>query len=269
MTFDERYFDLGRIDRLSYRDTVIHRLDPRGKIISTMLFILTVVSYPKYEILSLIPYFIFPVLIMTLSGTPPLFILKKVLIVSPFAIFIGIFNPLLDTASISISGGVQISAGWISFLSIIIKFTLTISSALLLIATTSFPAICGGLNSLGVPAAFTSQLFFLYRYLFVLIEETMRMVRARDLRTFDTGHMGMKVFVRLTGILFIRTVERAERVYGAMLSRGFRGQMPSMKRSIFSVPDAVLVIITILLLCAFRLFDLTETIGRIAQGIAA
>ena len=93
MTFDEKYFAIGRLDRLSYGDTFVHRLDPRAKVIATLLYLLTVVSFPKYEVAALVPFFLFPVLLMTLGEIPARFILRKVLIVSPFALLIGIFNP--------------------------------------------------------------------------------------------------------------------------------------------------------------------------------
>ena len=80
--------------------------------------------------------------------------------------------------------GIHVSGGWVSFFSILLKFFLTMCSALLLISTTSFPGICHALRKLGIPEIFISQLLFLYRYIFVLVEETLRMVRARDLRSF-------------------------------------------------------------------------------------
>ena len=265
MTFDEKYFDIGRLDRLSYQETCIHRLDPRAKVIATMLFLLTVVSFPKYEIVALAPFFLFPVVIMTVGEIPIRFMIGKILFVSPFAIFIGIFNPLLDTGTFAVIPGVFISAGWISFGSILLKFTLTVSAALLLIATTSFPGVCHALRRLGFPALFVSQLLFLYRYLFVLIEEAMRIIRARDMRSFGTRGTGMKVFVRLIGVLFLRTVDRAERVYYAMLSRGFQGDIPSLKRSRMVLPDLAFLSIMIAYLWVFRFFPITEGIGRIAQ----
>jgi cobalt/nickel transport system permease protein len=271
MTFDEEYFNIGYLDRLSYQDTVIHRLDPRSKVIVTMIFVITVVSYPKYEVMSLIPFFIFPVLLITLSDTPLLLIMKKVLFVSPFALFIGIFNPLFDAGTVTLWHGVHISAGWISLLSIMMKFTLTISAALLLIATTSFPGICNALQRLGVPMPFTSQLLFLYRYIFVLMEEAMRMVRARDLRTVGAhAHgAGIKIFVRLIGLLFIRTVERAERIYQSMLSRGFYGKILSIKQYRFKLSDAAFVFLTLIFLFAFRRYNVTEMLGRFIQGLIA
>ena len=265
MTFDEKYFDIGRLDRLSYQETCMHRLDPRAKVIATMLFLLTVISFPKYEIAALAPFFLFPMVIMTVGEIPVRFIIGKILLVSPFAIFIGIFNPLLDTGTFAVIPGVFISAGWISFGSILLKFTLTISAAFLLIATTSFPGVCHALRRLGFPALFVSQLLFLYRYLFVLMEEAMRIIRARDMRSFGTRGTGMKVFVRLIGVLFLRTVDRAERVYYAMLSRGFQGDIPSLKRSRMVLPDLAFLSIVIVYLWMFRFFPVTEGIGRIAQ----
>ena len=67
-----------------------------------------------------------------------------------------------------------VSGGWLSFLSILIKFVLTVSTAFLLIAVTSFPGICEALERLKLPKVFVIQLLFLYRYLFVLLEESPR-----------------------------------------------------------------------------------------------
>jgi cobalt/nickel transport system permease protein len=267
MSFDTLFFDIGRLDRLSYRDTFVHHLDPRAKVIATMLFLFTVISFPKYEVVALVPLFLFPVLLMTIGEIPVLFILRKIIVVSPFAIFIGIFNPILDTRTAAVIFGVSLSAGWISFLSILLKFALTVSAALLLIATTSFPGVCHALRRLGFPALFVSQLLFLYRYLFVLMEEAMRIVRAREMRSFGMRSTGIKVFVRLIGVLFLRTVDRAERIYYAMLSRGFQGDIPSLKRSRIAFRDLAFMAMTIAFLAVFRFFRITEGIGRVAQEL--
>jgi len=267
MTFDERYFAIGRLDRLSYGDTCVHRLDPRAKVLGAMLFLFTVVSFPKYEVVSLVPFFLFPALLTAVGEIPPLFILKKVLIVSPFAVFIGVFNPFLDTGTAAVVAGISISAGWLSFVSILLKFALTVSAALLLIATTSFPGVCHALRRLGFPALFISQLLFLYRYLFVLMEEAMRIVRAREMRSFGGRGAGMRVFARLIGTLFIRTVDRAERIYYAMLSRGFQGDIPELRRSRLAAADVVFLAATAAFLVVFRYFRVADWIGRLAQEL--
>jgi cobalt/nickel transport system permease protein len=232
-----------------------------------LLFLFTVVSFPKYEIAALMPFFLYPVLLMTIGEIPFMFIFRKVILVSPFAIFIGIFNPLLGPGQVLIFQGITISAGWLSFLSILLKFTLTVSTALLLIATTSFPNVCHALRQLGLPSLFVSQLSFLYRYIFVLMEETMRIVRARNMRSYGQRGKGIRIFVRIVGILFIRTVERAERIYFAMLSRGFQGDMPSLKRFNIKTGDVAFAISVSVFLYIFRFYPATQMLGRFVQGV--
>ncbi len=267
MAFDKEYYNIGYLDRLSYSDTFVHGLDPRIKLITTLLFLFTVISFSKYAVAELLPFFLFPVILLTAGEIPLWFILKKVAIVSPFAIFIGIFNPLLDGAPVAVFPGLTIAAGWFSFASILLKFILTVSTALLLVATTSFPTVCHGLRKLGVPSVFVSQLLFLYRYIFVLAEETMRIVRARDMRSF--GHRGtdVKVFIRIAGVLFLRTIERAERIYFAMLARGFHGDMPTRKRYSIGPRDLVFAAAVAIGLFVLRFYPVTEILGRFFQEL--
>ena len=263
MTFDTEYFNIGYLDSLSYKDTFVHRIDPRVKLIVTFIFILVVVSFPKYELSSLMPFFVYPVFLLTAGDVPIRAIAKKVLFISPFAIFIGIFNPLLDTKVMVTVLGIPITGGWISFFSIIVKFILTVSTALLLIAVTSFPGICEALERLKLPRIFVIQLLFLYRYLFVLLKETLRMVRARDARSFGKRGKEIKTFIRLISVLLLRTLEKAERIYQAMLSRGFRGEIRVSKRHRLKYHDIIFAIFSISIFFLFRNFDVVDYIGEI------
>jgi len=267
MTFDEEYYNIGLLDRLSYKNTLMHRLDPRVKLIATLFFLFTVISFSKYEVSALFPFFLYPVLLMTLGEIPFWFIFKKVLLVSPFALFIGIFNPLLDSGQVVILPGLTLSAGWLSFSSILLKFVLTVSAALLLVATTSFPTICHALRQIGIPSVFVSQLLFLHRYLFVLMEEAVRIVRACNLRSFGRNGIGVKVFIRIVGVLFLRTVERAERVYFAMTARGFHGDMPTRKQHRIKPHDFIFAASMAVFLISFRFYPVSNIIGRYLQEL--
>lgn len=267
MGFLENSLDLGRLDRLSYRDTAVHRLDARAKVIATLLFVTTVVSFPKYDILPLLPLFLFPVVIGTLGDIPAGLIARRVALVSPFALFIGIFNPFLDRVAVPLAPGITVAAGWFSFASIVLRFSLSVSAALLLIATTSFPGICHALRRIGVPALFVTQLLFVYRYLFVLLDEASRMVRAREARSFGGGGISLRTFVRLSGNLLVRTLERAERIHGAMLARGFRGEMPVRRPLSLRAADALFLLATGALLLAVRFFHVPEAVGDLARGL--
>jgi cobalt/nickel transport system permease protein len=249
------------MDLLSYQDTAIHKIDPRAKLLVVLSFILTVLSFGKYEISHLIPFFIFPIYLLSYGNIPIIYIIKKIVIVSPFVFMIGIFNPIIDRNIVIHFADFGISGGWISFTSILIKFILTVSTAFTLIACTGFYNICFALNKLGVPKIFSSQLLFLYRYIFVLAEEGARMIRARNLRSFNGKGKGIKSYGPLLGNFFLRTINRAERLYLAMSCRGFDGNIKVMNRFKFGLSEFLFMLIWISLFILFRLVNVTQIIG--------
>ncbi|MBE0617670.1 MAG: cobalt ECF transporter T component CbiQ, partial [Proteobacteria bacterium] len=189
-SIDASFFDVGRLDRLARQDTPVHRLDPRIKLLTTLLFLVSVVSFGKYEISALLPFFLYPVALASAGRIPFGYLSKRLLTVAPFAVLVGIFNPFLDRGTLLHLGELEVSGGWVSFFSIQVRFCLTVGTALVLIAVTSFQGLCAALQRLGVPQVLTVQLLFLYRYLFVLGEEAVRLVRARALRSFGGRGLG-------------------------------------------------------------------------------
>jgi cobalt/nickel transport system permease protein len=217
--------NIGYLETLSCQDAPLQRLDPRVKLLTTLVFIIAVVSFGKYEITGLLPFFLYPVALIAVGNLPPGYLARKILLAAPFAFFMGIFNPLLDRALLLHLGPFAVSGGWVSFASIMLRFTLTVSAALILIAGTGFPAVCLAMEKLAVPRVFVVQLLFLYRYIFVLTDEAARLVRARALRSFQGRGMGLRVFSFIIGQLLLRTLDRAQRIHRAMLSRGFDGKI--------------------------------------------
>lgn len=261
MDMERGYYALGYMDSLAYGESFIHRLDARAKIIATLAFVIVTVSYQKYEVASLLPLAFYPVLLIAASGVPARYIARKLIFLSPFALMIGLFNPLLDREPMLGAFGFAISGGWISFASIMLKFALTASAALLLISTTSFPAIGEAMVRLRVPRLFVTQLMFVYRYIFVLIEEAMRMARARRLRSFRGERLTMAQFTELAGVLFIRTYERAERVYQAMLARNYSGTMSTLGSVSMRPADWAFLVLVLAALAMIRFYGLTARIG--------
>jgi len=190
-----------------------------------------------------------------------------VLLVCPFALAVGIFNPIFDTDILVQLGPVGISAGWISCASILVRALLTVSAALTLVALTGFPAICRALEQLGMPSAFAVQLLFLYRYLFVLTEEGGRGARARELRSFGNKGLGMASYSSLIGTLLLKTWLRAERIHMAMLARGFTGAFQVRQRFQFGRPEALFLAGWSLIFVLLRFFNPAQALGSLITGI--
>jgi cobalt/nickel transport system permease protein len=254
-------------DLLAQQDTPIHRRDPRAKVVVAIMFIVTVVSYGKYELSGLMPLFLYPVALITLGHLPAGYLLRKLLLAAPFAIVIGLFNPFLDRAVLLHLGPVGISGGWISFLSILLRFALTLSAALILISTTGFNAVCLALTHLKMPQVLTVQFMLLYRYLFVLAEEGARMHKAWSLRSVDGHRIPLRIFGQLIGQWIIRAMNRAQRVYLAMLSRGFNGNLPMTHPLHFRVGDALFMIAWMGFFILARWINWPQALGRTIMGI--
>jgi cobalt/nickel transport system permease protein len=200
-------------------------MDPRIKVLTTVVFIVCVVSFGKHDISALVPFLVYPLLLVVVGDLPIGYLMRKVTLAAPFAILLGIFNPLFDQEVFLQVGPLGISGGWVSFFSILLRFIMTVGAVLILIATTGYHAVCMALERMGVPQVFVVQLLFLYRYLFVLVDEASRMVRARSLRSFEGKGLGIRVVGSMAGHLLLRAMDRAQRIHLAMLCRGFDGEI--------------------------------------------
>ena len=227
------------IDQFATLDSPLHRLDPRAKILAVIGFITLVISVPRQEIFTLVPFAVYPVLLITIAGIPLGRLLKHALMVSPFILSLAVFAPVFDQTPVGTLGGIPLTAGWLTSINITLKFFITVLATLALVATTRFDRLLFGLDKLGVPRVLVMQLSFLYRYLFVLVEEASAMMRARDARNFARAPLRRKLgAVRgIVAVLFVKTLNRAERVYAAMAARGFAGRIHMVEEGTFGVRD--------------------------------
>ena len=259
--------NVGHLDTLARQDSPIHRLDPRAKLLTTLAFIVMVVSLDRYQVSAMLPFAVFPIVLIVLGRLPAGYLMKRVLWVAPFAILVGIFNPLLDRQILLHIGTLEISGGWVSFASILIRFFLTVLAAFILVATTGFNTICLSLEKIGVPNIFVMQLLFLYRYVFVLAEESGRMVRAWQLRAPLRKAMTIQTFSTFLGSLFLRTTGRAQRIYQAMCCRGFDGQLHPGRRLGWKMADTVFLAGFIVLFVLFRFTNPAMFLGGLITRI--
>jgi cobalt/nickel transport system permease protein len=266
VSIDGALQDFSRLDRLATAESAVHRLDPRAKVLATIVFTVCVVSFDRYQLSALIPFFVFPAVLIGRAGLPAGYLARKVALLCPFALIVGIFNPLFDHQVLVQLGPVGISGGWISCASIVVRSVLTVSMALILVAVTGFPAICGALERLGMPRVFAVQLLFLYRYIFVLTEEGGRASRARDLRSCGNKGRGMGSYSSLIGHLLLRTWLRAERVHMAMLARGFTGAFKTRRTFGFGAREVAFVAGWSALFIVFRLYNTAQLLGLLVTG---
>ena len=255
--------DVGRMDELGRLDTPVHRIDARAKLVTTGLFIVAVMSVARFEVAALTPFFLYPFALLSLGRIPPGYLFKKILVAAPFALAVGLFNPLFDRETAAVLGPWSVSGGWLSFASILLRFALTVGAALVLVACTGMHRLCAGLEQLGLPRVLAVQLLFLYRYLFTVADEGARMLRSAELRSAGPRPLRVRVYGSLVGHLLLRSLDRAERVYRAMQARGFDGEIRTLQRPRLRGTDLLFVCGWLTFFAAARCWNLAGLLGTL------
>jgi cobalt/nickel transport system permease protein len=195
-----------------------------------------------------------------LAGLGPFRVARLATVALPFALAAAALPFTLPGNTIGVILGLPVSdAGLARFLAVMLKSWLAVQAALLLAMTTPFPDLLWALTSLRVPAALVAIVSFMYRYLGTLRDEAERLLRARTARSGALpGHKSggriawrARVAGGMVGNLFLRSYERSERVYAAMLARGYDGRMrlltppPLTRRAVLlgSLPVIGLIVI--------------------------
>lgn len=257
---------INTFDRYQHQESLVHHLDPRMKVVLTLLFIVSNVLLPDGAWLAFLAAWGLVWLAGRLAHFPAGYLFKRGFIVLPFVlaavtvIFTRPGTPLF-TLSIGSTDLIATDAGLIRFSSIVVRSWLSLQMAILLTATTQFPDLMHALHHLRVPAILVAIISFMYRYLFVLADEAMRLLRARDARSARPEHGGgggsiwwrAKVAGNMAGQLFVRSLERSDRVYNAMLSRGYRGQLLTMNPHTLQSNDWIIAGIGLFLLLLIQL----------------
>jgi len=245
------------IDQYSDINSFIHRLDPRTKLLSCLAFILAVVLTPAGNWRLFAFYFLLIAALILLSRIPLLYVFKRSLVIIPFVLMVAVFIPFFKQGQVAWScniGDWRIAVTWEGLLvlaTVLIKSWLSILSLILLSSSTRMAGLLEGMKRLGTPKIFILIVSFMYRYLFVLADQMLRMRQARDSRNFGgSRRRQFQTLGNMIGMFFIRSYERAERIYAAMLARGYNGEIPVVQKLHFRSPDAYFSLaLALLLVC--------------------
>ena len=246
----------------SYRpgDSPVHRLDPRVKLTLALLLILTgaLTSERGWVAFALLEVCLLATAALSRIGI--WLVQRRSALVLPFtlaavtAVFSTPGRALWTMPFLSTSLNVTAS-GLLRFAAIVVRSYLSVQAAVLLATTTSFPDLLWGMRALHLPRVLVAISGFLYRYLFVIADEARRLMRARAARSATVdGRAGRSLIWRarvtggMAGSLFIRSYERSERIYEAMLARGYDGEVRTLSTSSLRLADVAVGAIGVLVL---------------------
>jgi len=240
------------LERYAWNESPIHALDARVKVVSLLGLLVAVVlsraplysewvgertlfflHATQYAIVLLVL-----VCLLILARVPLRFVLTRTLMVMPFVGGIALFIPFFgDGKELYTLGPLTLTlspTGLDVLTRVTSKGVLAVLCVVVLTSTTPFHDILRALEHLRVPRIYLMVMTFMYRYLFLLVEEITTMKRAWESRTVrERRWLGSMWHIRTAGMiiasLFLRSYERGERVYAAMLSRGYKGELPTLE----------------------------------------
>ena len=228
------------LDPYRHRESLIHTLDPRVKFVFTLAFILT---------MALLPFGAWPVYVLMLTVSLSItvlselglkYVLKRSLLAIPFVLaavplLFTVKGPVLLTIPIGELTLTITSAGLERLLSIMFKSWVSLQVAIVFAAATPFPDMLLAMRAVKIPRLLVSLFGLMWRYMFVMVDEAIRLMRARAARSGAVDRPGVKsggplmwrakVTGGMAGNLFIRSLDRGERIYDAMAARGYDGEV--------------------------------------------
>ncbi|WP_030774843.1 cobalt ECF transporter T component CbiQ [Streptomyces sp. NRRL F-2664] len=205
----------------------VHTLPPHCKLAATFGFVLVVVSTPREAVWAFGLYALLLAGVAAVARVPAGVLLRRLLIEVPFVAFAVLMPFVAEGERVEVLGmSLSVSGLWGAW-NVLAKGTLGVAASVLLASTTELRALLLGLQRLRLPPLLVQIASFMIRYGDVIGDELRRMSVARRSRGFEaTGIRHWGVLAKTAGALFIRSYERGERVYLAMVSRGYAGSMP-------------------------------------------
>jgi cobalt/nickel transport system permease protein len=230
------------------RESSVHRLDPRTKLLVALGLIVTVSLLPfgRWAYYALIWVAVLAVSHVAQIGPGP--VIRRSFVALPFALAalaLPFTVPGVVIGHLPLVGWPISLEGLVRAGSIVVKSWVSVQIAILLVMTTPLPDLLWALRSLRVPGVLVSIVSFMYRYLFVMADEAGRLLRARASRSAARlGHRaGNTVLWRgrvagfMVGSLMLRSFERSERIYHAMAARGYMGELRNVESHGFTRRD--------------------------------
>lgn len=255
-----------------YKDieSPVHRADARVKVALSFAAIIAINGTPVLAWPIHAGYALVLLGLAWVARISPLQILRRSALALPFVFMAAMGLPFvregqavvaLDLLGLPVT---MTDIGLHRFANVMVKAWLSVWVSISLIFTTRFTSVIGAMRSLGIPLVLTSIIGLMYRYMYVLVDEARRLMTARDARSAFPEHRrggsaraGRGLFWRaritgnMIGTLFLRTYERSERIYNAMLSRGFDGEVRVLSpRSIGRLEVGVAVVVLLVMVLA-------------------
>ncbi len=255
---------LHEVDREAGMKCRESRIHPVSRLFVSILYILVIVSFSKYDFMGLVSMSLY---VLALSIVEELSLIKglyRMRYVVGIVCLLGIVNPFFDRTVMFHIGGLAITGGVISMITLLVKGILTIYGAYFLAMMIGMNGIREALRALRVPKGAVTVVMLTYRYIIVLLKEVQRMNLAYHMRAPKQRGIHMRAWGSFVGLLLLRSMDRSQTVYDSMMLRGYRGEFVGQAGGSYRFGQSLLyVVFWMVIFISLRIFPVFELVGNL------
>ena len=247
------HISLSSLERENSKESIIHKLDARVKLILTLLIIFYITIYNNISAMLLVEVYL--ICLIILSRLSLIYTFKRIVLILPFGGTIALFQPFIkgDTVIYYLFSMPKYQEGLMFGITLFLKVLVSVTSIVLLSSTTPMYEVINAGRKLGLPKIMAMLLGLMVRYLFIMYDVLENTIKAQKSRGFNRKNLSYKkalcIFGYTVGNLFLRAYEQGEKTYLAMLSRCYSNESDLFlhKRNI-GIEDIAIILATILVL---------------------
>lgn len=251
------------IERESYKNSPIHRLDPRVKLLFVLAIIVYVVSLPRIHEKNLVRLFaieVYLLILVLVAGLDLKYFILRILAILPFGLGVALIQPFLRPSFVEnytpypldLPFGLSITYEGLAFGgTLLAKFLVCITAVILLSSTTRLRDMVAAADRIGIPGEFTLLLSMMVRYLFLFWAVLKRIRIAQETRLFNIWNRKvprkwiLKQIGHSVSSIFVRSYEQGEKTYISMLCRGYgKGHEKAYYRTKIRAQDMLFLLLS-------------------------
>lgn len=238
-------------------------LHPLFRVLVTFVYILIVVSFPRYDVTGLAGMLLFLLVHMIWHEISARAVFRRIWPVLLMTGAAGIAALFFDRESYAVFGCVTVTYGMVAMITLMLKGIFCAAASYILAVTVGIGQICRTLRLIHIPEEIVTIIMLLYRYLMMLIKEVERMQQAYRLRAPKQRGLRFKTWGSFVGLLLLRSMDRAEEVYESMKLRGFQGKMQYTPSHGNPVAGILYLLLWGMFFLAARLVPIFQMVGNL------
>lgn len=216
------------IEKETMKESTLHSLDGRVKLISLILIICYAVFSTQIIVLAALEIYLLLLIYLSTISFKKAFM--RVLVLLPFTIFIIVFQPFIHPGNViyTLPFGINVIYEGLIFGALLFsRIMVTLTSIVIFSSISPMQEVVHSFRRLGMPRDFAMIFSLMIRFISLFYDELNKITSAQKSRNFDIFNKNTTYMWRLKQIgytimmMFLRSYERGESIYLSMLSRGY------------------------------------------------